>query len=400
MITPQVGAAFGQERVLQKSCEGLIERGHEIFIIADKKTGDLPPHSKLLLLPGVSSFNFFTPHETVKKTLLLLGDFLVETQAEIAHFHDCFDPRIVRSISKDRPVFLTAHTVAPTCPSSARLTKDFKPCTYQSGWKCLWHQRTLGCLDFLKSDLHRAHAIGEFIQKYKALRRHVRTIFSISDYVTHVLLREGWDPLQVQYLPNPVDEPHAEPLPDAPKNLLVFAGRLTPLKGLEDLLRALPLIASTDWTLWVCGDGPERGRLEDLVVELSLSERVRFWGRTSPQETARIVASASAVIAPNRGPEAFGLTVAEACAQGIPVIVSKVPALNELVSENKSGFLFEAGNSQDLAVQIDRVLKNPNEAKAFAAKARNDMGDRFSLGRHVELSLKHYQSALRSSETF
>lgn len=389
MVVPQIGEAFGQERVVQRSCEALTQAGHEVFLVADRQVGEFPPHAAHLLIPGLSSFHMLSARAAVRSALTRFGAFLQSAQPHAVHFHDVFDPRFFHAAGKKYPTFLTAHTVAATCPSSARLTENFKPCTYSSGWGCLRHHRSQGCLSF-KSDLHRAHAIAVFIQRRWALRRYVHRVFAISEYVKNTLLADGWPAEKVQMLLNPVDIAPVQPLPHAPAGLLVYAARLTPLKGLEDLLCALPHVREREWTLWVCGEGSERASLEKLTQNLHLDSRVHFLGRTEPVQTARIFASARAVIAPNRGPEAFGLSVAEACAQGVPVIASNVPAMNELIVAGETGYLFQAGSSGSLAAQIDLLFEQKEKARAMAAEAQRRVVEKYSIPNHLTASLQAY----------
>jgi glycosyltransferase involved in cell wall biosynthesis len=323
--------------------------------------------------------------------------FLQKVNPDIVHFHDVFDPRFVYVATREYPCVLTAHTVAPTCPSSARLTHRGQSCHYKSGWGCLIHNKTQGCLSFFKSDLHRAHAVAVFLQKKRALKR-IQRVFAISQYVEDRLLENGWPEEKVIRVNNPVDLRVAQPLPSAPPGLLVYAARLTPLKGLEDLLQALHGLQETPWTLWVCGEGHDETKLKKLTVDLRLEDRVSFLGRLPAEKMPNVLASAAAVIAPNRGPEAFGLTVAEACAQGAPVITSEVAAINEWIQEGKTGYLFPPCDVAALREKIRQVLKHPAVARALAKRAQDFIQREYSVEQHLKQTLDAYQSARKLRE--
>lgn len=392
MVVPQVGDAFGQERILTHSCRLLIEAGCAVSVVADRQVGEAPAGVQVHLIPGLSSFHNLSSPVVVRRAVSELQRFVAGFDPDILHWHDCFDARFVQGVSDVAPSVLTAHTVAPSCPSSARLVPGASHCERKSGWACLAHNAEYGCLGFLKSDLHRAHAIYNYLSRRRALQKHMRYVLCISDYVTQTLARDGWDPARLRSVPNPVLVPPPQTI-EVPNPLFVFAARLSPLKGLRDLLHALRLLRHRSWNMWVCGDGAERAALEQLCHSLELKARVKFLGRTSPERTASILASATALIAPNQGPETFGLSVAEACAYGLPVVAYDVPALNEMIKNGETGQTVRLGDRAALARALSRVLDQPEIAKEMALRAQTLVRERFSGPAHLAALLGAYTEA-------
>ena len=105
----------------------------------------------------------------------------------------------------------------------------------------------------------------------------------------------------------------------------LFVGRLSPVKGLHDVLRALPPTLS--WTLDVLGDGPQRKELISLVKELGISERVFFRGYSVQVDS--YMANSSCLLFPSYT-EGMPLTLARAVQIGIPVIASNIPSVSEM----------------------------------------------------------------------
>jgi glycosyltransferase involved in cell wall biosynthesis len=99
--------------------------------------------------------------------------------------------------------------------------------------------------------------------------------------------------------------------------------------------------------LVIAGDGPERQRLASHA-----GTSVRFVGRVSPAELARLRETARVAIVPSLSAETFGLAAAEAMAAGLPVAASRVGALPELVPD---GWLAPPGDPQGLADVIRRL---------------------------------------------
>jgi glycosyltransferase involved in cell wall biosynthesis len=99
---------------------------------------------------------------------------------------------------------------------------------------------------------------------------------------------------------------------------MLFVGRLLPLKGVSLAIRTLALLP--EWELLICGDGPDRRRLEALAHRAGVADRVRFLGWISRNETRRLVeGSGDVLIFPSLHDEG-GFAVAEALAAGLPVV--------------------------------------------------------------------------------
>ena len=111
---------------------------------------------------------------------------------------------------------------------------------------------------------------------------------------------------------------------------LLFVGRLSPVKGLHDVLRALP--QDLKWTLDVLGDGPQRKELESLAKELQISDRVFFRGYSDMVD--HYMANSSCLLFPSYT-EGMPLTLARAVQIGIPVIASDIPSVTEMAGSKE-----------------------------------------------------------------
>ena len=106
----------------------------------------------------------------------------------------------------------------------------------------------------------------------------------------------------------------------------LFVGRLTQLKGLQDILKILPLVQN-NWKLDILGDGPLRGQLEEMVKSLRLEEKVVFHGfRDDPDVWME---KSDCLLFPSYI-EGMPLTLARAIQIGIPVIASDIDPIGEM----------------------------------------------------------------------
>jgi D-inositol-3-phosphate glycosyltransferase len=199
----------------------------------------------------------------------------------------------------------------------------------------------------------------------------------------------GADPARIEIVPQGVDATLFSPgdraaarrelrLDDRP--VLLFVGRIQPLKGVDLAIEALSRLATTRATLVIVGgpSGPdgesELARAHELVEELGLEARVRF---VPPQPHTRLATyyrAADVCIVPSRS-ESFGLVALEAAACGTPVVAAKVGGLRLVVEDGVTGHLVDGRDPDDYAVPIDRILQEgpgtmPDRAIARAAGYR------------------------------
>lgn len=155
---------------------------------------------------------------------------------------------------------------------------------------------------------------------------------------------------------------------------VVFLGRLVERKGCRQLIEAFSIVSEQvpSSRLVIAGDGPERSRLEDLVMQRGLGDKVEFLGFVSEAERRKLLASASIACFPSRYGESFGIVLIEAMAAGAGVVLGG----------NNPGY---ASVMED----IPEALFDPNDPEKIAAKILQFLGDR-SMGQSVHKA----QSAL------
>lgn len=168
---------------------------------------------------------------------------------------------------------------------------------------------------------------------------------------------------------------------------LLFIGRVSPEKGLEVLLRALPLVqCSTVPRLKVVGEG------EGPSKESALGS-VEWLGRKTLPEVYQLMGAAQAVIVPSVWYETFGRVIVEAYAKGTPVIASNQGALAELVIDGVTGLLFRPGDVADLADKISDLL-NRSDVGAMRQAARARYEAEYTAALNVEALVRCYNVAI------
>ncbi|MCU1344864.1 MAG: mshA [Acidimicrobiia bacterium] len=165
---------------------------------------------------------------------------------------------------------------------------------------------------------------------------------------------------------------HALGLSDHP--MVLFVGRIQPLKGADVAVRALAALDRQDARLVIVGGasgrdgGREVAKLTDLVASLGLTDRVSFVPPQPHHLLSTWYRAADVVLVPSRS-ESFGLVALEAAASGIPVVASAVGGLITLVDHGRTGFLVEGRDPLAYAAHIDELLANPRLAAAIGTRA-------------------------------
>lgn len=167
------------------------------------------------------------------------------------------------------------------------------------------------------------------------------------------------------------------------RRYLVHVARHHPVKDQATLLRgfaaAVPDLPGVD--LLMVGDGPLRGELESLAVELRIPDRVKFLGiRADIPDVMR----AADVFALTSVSEAASLTLLEAMATGLPAVVTDVGGNPEIVRHEREGLLFPRGDAAGCAAALRRLFRDPDLAAKLGAAGRARALDRYRLDRTVE----------------
>lgn len=173
----------------------------------------------------------------------------------------------------------------------------------------------------------------------------------------------------------------------------LFIGRLDEGKGVFNLIEAWHDMHTIP--LKIVGDGPAYARLSEIIREDDLGN-VELLGRVSSSEIAELIKGARFVVFPSLWYEAFPRVFLEAFAAARTVVASRMGASPEIVADGRTGLLFEAGNSHDLAEKVSRLWSNPSLCMDLGNAARREYELKYTPEIAYRLMMNIYDAALLS----
>lgn len=243
------------------------------------------------------------------------------------------------------------------------------------------------------------YLLGPFRHVDRFFARGARALIAISDAVRVFLEAAGHDPARlttIHYglddLPSAPSAPRPEEAgvpPDVPLALAV--GRLIAQKDHTTLLRAFARVRERvpEARLAILGSGPLEFETRALAATLGVDDAVVLPGRTEVRDWLE---RADAFVHTSRW-EGFGIVLLEAMLASLPVVATRVSAVPEIVSHDRTGFLVPPGDAEALARELTRVLADRRLAARLGGAGLERARTEFSVARMTERTLAVYRAA-------
>lgn len=177
-----------------------------------------------------------------------------------------------------------------------------------------------------------------------------------------------------------------------------IVGQVGKWKGHDDLIEALRLLKEKG-SPFVCkifgnGDLAYAGVLQKKIENYDLANRVRWMGFVDKGEA--IYPTIDVCVTPSRAFEAFGMVAAEASFYGIPTVASRNGGLREVVQDNYTGYLVDAGSPEQLADKLQLLIRSPEMRRNMGSAARSFAVKNLTSKRMVEEMEKLFEKVIAS----
>ncbi|WP_200950678.1 glycosyltransferase [Microbacterium sp. Root180] len=336
----------GAARFAERLAAGLVARGHEVHVMAPSDTHR--KHGRFteviegqpMTMHRIASWRWY-PHDWLTFVMPFRAKYysrrvLSEVQPDIVHIQShIVIGRGLSRIATQRgiPIVATNHVMAENVLDFTVLPASWTRYAIKLAWEDA--KRTFDLTRAVTTPTRKA---AEFLERTIEIDNVIPVSCGIeaSHYTADLTPRDA--------------------------HRLVFVGRLTTEKQIHVVLRAVArLDPALDVRFDIVGKGDQRRNLEELMLQLGLSDRVQFHGHTTDEELRSLLTNASLFVIASIA-ELQSIATMEAMASGLPIVAADAVALPHLVHDGENGYLFEPGNVDDLVAKLTTVLtQSPEE---------------------------------------
>lgn len=318
-----------------------------------------------------------------------VGEAVERSGATIAHFHNTF-PLISPAAyyaarSAGAAVVQTLHNYRLICPG-ALLLRDGKPCEACVGSKVAWRGVVHGC--YRGSRVQSAGVAGMVALHRAAGTWHnaVDLYLALSDFSRDRFTAGALPADRVRVRPNHLmDDPG---IGSHDGGFALFVGRVNEQKGVRVLVEAWRRL-DQPVPLRIIGDVDDA----EFVRDVGTAPGIEWVGGVPREEVLRSMQDARLLVLPSISYENCPMAVPEAFATGLPVIASRTGPLPSMVSEGRTGLLFERGSAGALAGSVRRLWSDRDRLGAMGAAARAEYESRYTATHCHESLMKAYRTA-------
>jgi glycosyltransferase involved in cell wall biosynthesis len=386
----QSGLPSGENNVYRRERDGLRDRQHAVAeFTRSNDEAKYPPYlagpEAMLLMP-------WNPFSAAR-----LRSVLRQFKPDVVHIHNTFpliSPAALHVIHAAAvPLVWTVHNFRPWC-AAATLLRDGRHCTLCLDQKSVLPGLRHGCY---RGSSAATLPVGAMIGLHQHLQTWARLpdrIIALTAFQQAQLIKAGLPQDKIRVKPNFVVPTPVVPW-SAREEKIVYVGRLGHEKGVDLLLDAM-----SGWQappqLEIIGDGRERAVLESLARQYGISDKVKFLGILSPEQTRVRLATARLLVLPSRWWETFGLSVIEAYAQGVPVVAARIAGLPELVRDGITGTLFEPGQADSLRNSLSGLWSQPETLELMGHAALDVYREHYSPEANLERLEAIYEESIEA----
>lgn len=376
--------AGGEDAVFEQECRMLENAGNKVVTYC-RSNWDTDDYR------GMRRFSLAKQTIWASDSRREFVELLRREKPDVVHVHNTFvmiSPSIYSACYEAKvPVVQTLHNYRLLCPAGT-FFRDGKLCEECVG-SSLWRSVEHSCYH----DSYSASAVVAFMLAYHRFRdtwkREISCFVALSEFARNKFMEGGLPGERIFVKPNFVS-----PDPGARTSIgdyALFAGRLSPEKGVKTILAAWKLL-SLSVPLVIIGGGPDQEQLRAQAEREGLTN-IQFKGQLPRNETLAAINNARFAIISSEWYETFCMAIAESFACSTPVICSRMGVMQELVEDHRTGLHFAPSDPQDLASKVEWAWTHPEEVRAMGITARAEYESKYTAEKNYPQLMEIYQRA-------
>jgi glycosyltransferase involved in cell wall biosynthesis len=377
----------GGEDVVFSQERQLLERAGHHVVTYCRSNWEIAVYSPLKRLALVGRMTW------ARDTRREIASLLHRQKPDLVHVHNTFlmvSPSVYSACKEARvPVVQTLHNYRLLCPAAIFFRRGCvcEECLEHSLWRGVLH----GCYRNSRAETSAVALMLAVHRWQRTWTWGVNCFIALSRFSRQKFIEGGIPAEKIAVKPNFV---YADPGCRARGGeYALFIGRLSPEKRVVTLLAAWQRLQARI-PLRIVGGGPEREFLEAHAKRMELSE-FRFLGHLPRDEVIAALKGARCLVFTSEWYENFPVTIVEAFACGVPVICSRLGAMQEIVADGRTGLHFTAADAEDLAQKIEWAWTHPEEMAAMGRAARAEYEAKYTAERNYEMLMEIYEHVLR-----
>lgn len=397
----------GSETYYFAQADALKAKGHEVVCFAMRDDRNLPCAQSEYFVPNVdynnsaglkskinAGKNFFYSKIAAEK----MEKLIEEEHPDVAHIgllHRQITFSVVEVLKKHNiPVVMTMHDLIFACPNYTMLSNGTvcEKCLSGSVINCIKNR----CV---KESISKS-ALAAMEKRYLLYKKYYdlidlyitecdfyRELFKKANVTTsRIVTKTNFLPISQKYEFNPDY-----------RDYVLYFGRFSQEKGIKTLLKAHKESGCKRHMI-IVGAGPIKNEIDDYIKKNKLNN-IELPGAIYGEKMEGIIEGAKVIVVPSEWYENCPYALLQSLAKGKIVIASRIGGLPELVVDNKTGFLFEAGNTSDLNNKIDKVYAM--EKREYEIMSQNiviEAKKRHHWEQYVDMLINEYTELIKSKK--
>lgn len=380
----------GAEVSVKKVSEELVKKGHEVIVITTPFSENDVEIINGVKIYQVKPLNLYEIYHHPNQSMLLkplwhiidlwnpfneknIRKILKSENPDIVHVHN-FKGLSLSSFAPAKslgiPLVFTAHDYSLICMRANLLNSSGEICKNPSSLCKIYNQ----------------------IQKY-LVKNKVDLLISPSEFVINKLKSEGlFKDVKSKKIPLGIDFKSKEKIEkDYSLINILYVGNLGEHKGVHFLLKAFKNINNRNIRLDIVGKGLYREKLE-LMSEND--NRIKFYDFLEGEELIKMYRNANLTVVPSIWYDNSPMVIYESFSCRTPVIGSRIGGIPELIEDGFNGFLFEAGNVNELQQLLENLIDSPEILKKLE-QGTYETVQKYTIDKHIKRLEKEYQKLVK-----
>lgn len=368
----------GEDTVVDNEIKLLKQNGHTVDLYLKSNAQIKGIFSKIRTALNTSfsytTYNHFNNNSFIKKY-------------DIIHVHNFFPlitPSIFYAADKNKiPIIMTLHNYRLICPSGLLMHKNkiyeksIENGPYSTVIDRVYRNSLIGT--FFLANMIRKH------QMQGTWNRKVDRLITLTNFGKNLFINSGIKGSQLAIKPNFIEDFNTNNC--TKENYALFVGRISEEKGINALIKAWEKI---NYKIIIIGDGPLKNKFLNTK-----NKNIHFLGSKNKKEVQRLMMKASFLVIPSIWYEGLPMVIIEAFCAGLPVIGSKIGAIEEVVSDRTTGLHFETNNHIDLRKKVHMLINNKKLLSSLSKNARNEYLIKYTPEKNYFRLMEIYRNAIK-----